>query len=94
MLIFPSENKMFVLLKLRKYVDNKSALLIYKQAILPIVEYAGFLLVSCTMHQRYDLQVLQNYALRLCKRYYIRDHIQIHNLHNECNILGLEQLEA
>ena len=85
------ENKIFVLSKIRKYVDSKTALLIYKQAILPLVEYAGFVLVSCSIRQRYELQVLQNNALRRCKRYFLRDHVRIENLHSECKILGLEQ---
>ena len=62
------ENKVFVLSKIRKYLDSKTAILLYKQAILPLLEYAGFILVSCRVRQRYDLQVLQNNALRICKR--------------------------
>ena len=85
------ENKIFVLSKIRKYIDNRTAVLIYKQAILPLVEYAGFVLGSCTIGQRYDLQVLQNNALRLCKRYRLLDMIAIERLHLECTILGLEQ---
>ena len=30
------ENKIFVMTKIRKYVDNRTALLIYKQAVLTI----------------------------------------------------------
>ena len=85
------ENKIFVLSKIRKHVDNRTALLIYKQAVLPLLEYAGFVLASCTVRQRSDLQILQNNALRLSKRYYLRDHVQIVNLHTECHVLGLEQ---
>ena len=77
------ENKIFTLSKIRRYIDNKTALLIYKQAILPPVEYAGFVLASCN--------VGQNRALRLCKRYYLLDMVRIELLHNECKILGLEQ---
>ena len=84
------ENKIFVLSKLRKYIDCKTAILIYKQAILPLAEYAGFVLTSCSIGQRHELQVLQNNALRLCKRYYLRDRIRIDNLHAECSIIGLE----
>ena len=54
-------------------------------------KYAGFVLVSCTVGQRRELQKLQNNALRLCQRYYLRDRVRIELLHNECNILGLEQ---
>ena len=85
------ENKIFVLSKIRKYIDNKTALLVYKQAVLPLVEYAGFVLVSCTIGQQHDLQVLQNNALQLCKRYRLLDRVQIDWLHRECTIIGLEQ---
>ena len=87
------EYKIFVLYKIRKYIDNGTALLIYKQAILPLMEYAGFVLVSCNIGQRNELQVLQNNALRLCKRHFLRDHVRIEYLHEQCNIhvLGLEQ---
>ena len=77
--------------KIRKYVDNRTALLIYKQAILPIVEYAGFVLISRNIGQRRDLQTLQNNALRLCKRYYLVDRVPIDYLHGECTIIGLQQ---
>ena len=39
------ENKIFVMSKIRKYVDNRTATLIYKQAVLPLVEYAGLVLI-------------------------------------------------
>ena len=85
------ENKIFVMSKIRKYIDNRTAILVYKQAVLPLVEYAGFVLISCTVGQRYELQVLQNNALRLCKRYRLLDRVPIDRLHLECRILGLEQ---
>ena len=85
------ENKIFVLSKIRKYVNNETAVLIYKQAILPLVEYAGFVLCSCSIGQKREMQTLQNNALRLCKRYYLLDRISIHRLHEECKIIGLEQ---
>ena len=85
------ENKIFVLSKIRKFVDSRTALLIYKQAILPLVEYAGFVLISCTVGQRQELQILQNNALRLCKRYHLLDRIRVCDIHEECTIIGLEQ---
>ena len=69
------ENKMFVLSKIRKYIDSNTSILIYKQAILPLVEYAGFVFISCSIGQRNELQTLQNNARRLCKRYYLRDRV-------------------
>ena len=85
------ESKIFVLSKLKRYVNNRTALLIYKQAILPLMEFAGFVLISCNVCHRRDLQTLQNNALRICKRVNLRDRVQIDYLHNECNIKGLEQ---
>ena len=85
------ENKIFVLSKIRRYVDSRTAILIYKQAVLPLLEYAGFVLGSCSIGQRKELQKLQNNALRLCKRYFLLDMVRIDILHNECRILGLEQ---
>ena len=49
------------------------------------------MLVSCSVGQRYELQVLQNNALRLCKQYRLLDRITKDRLHSECKILGLEQ---
>ena len=46
-----------------------SAILMYKQAVLPSFDYGGFLLVSCDKSQKKDLQVLQNNALRISLRY-------------------------
>ena len=45
---------MFYLRKIRKYLNEKAAVSIYKQSILPIVDYAGFLLLSCGVCQRCD----------------------------------------
>ena len=85
------ENNIFVLSKVRKYINNETAVLIFKQAILPIAEYAGFVLCSCNLGQKRELQKLQNNALRICKRFYLLDRISIDRLHYECKILGLEQ---
>ena len=85
------EHTIFVLTKIRKYIDKKTAVLIYKQAVLPLVEYAGFVLVSCSIGQKYELQVLQNNALRLCLGYRLLDRVQIDHLHNDCKKIGLEQ---
>ena len=52
--------------KIRRYVNEKTALTVYKQTILPVFEYAGFILIACNKSDRYDLQVIQNDALRTC----------------------------
>ena len=39
---------------------------LYKQTILPLLDYAGFLLIAGNVSDRCDLQILQNTALRIC----------------------------
>ena len=86
-----AEQKVYMLGKLRYFVDKKTALLIYKQAVLPYFDYAGFLLVSCNQGQKKDLQTLQNNALRLCLRYRLVDKVSERILHYESNLQSLEQ---
>ena len=65
--------KLFNLRKLRYFTGEKGAISIYKQTILPMFDYAGFILIACTKSDRYDLQVLQNDALRTCYNVKRRD---------------------
>ena len=81
-----AERKVYMLGKLRYFVDKVTALLIYKQAVLPYFDYGGFLLVSCNLGQKKDLQTLQNNALRICLRYKLSDRVSERNLHLEGNI--------
>ena len=77
--------------KLRYLVDKKSAILIYKQTILPHLDYVGFTLLSCNVGDRRSLQTLQNNALRLCLHYRLADRIRIERLHTEARIQSIEQ---
>ena len=52
--------------KLHKMITTKCAILIYKQTVLPLLDYAVFLLHSCNVSDTDDLQVLQNDALWTC----------------------------
>ena len=84
-------NKLFNLRKLRYYINDKTALSIYKQTILPILDYAGFMLISCNKSDRHDLQVLQNDALRTCLNVKRRDKLSVSSMHKQSNLLSLEQ---
>ena len=42
---------------------------IYKQMILPIYDYVGFMLVSCTLGQKREPRKLQNRGIRTCLLY-------------------------
>ena len=52
-------NILCTLRKIRKYITVKAAVLIYKQTILPIIDYAGFKIISCCASDRSDLQKIQ-----------------------------------
>ena len=87
-------NKLFTLRKLRYYITEKSAVSIYKQTILPIFDYAGFMLISCNKSDRHDLQIIQNDALRTCYNVKRRDKLSISSMHKKSNLLSLEQRQT
>ena len=84
-------NKIYSLVKIRNMINTHCAVSIYKQTILPILDYAGFLLVSCNISDRSDLQKLQNHALRICYNVRLRDRVSIVYMHSEAGLLSLEQ---
>ena len=84
-------NKLFALRKLRKYLTNQAAFLVYKQTIMPIFDYAGFMLISLNNSDKYDLQVIQNDALRFCKNIRMLDKVSIPKIHDSISLLSLEQ---
>ena len=61
------------------------SLSIYKQMILPLFDYSGFLLLSCNKTDREDLQTIQNNAIRLS------DRIFLVNIYDRSNLVSLEQ---
>ena len=83
--------KIFSLLKLRKCLTEYAAIMMYKHTILPFLEYAGFMLIACTIDERKDLQKCQNDALRICTNTKLNDRVRIDYLHEKCNIASLEQ---
>ena len=68
-------NKIYTLVKLRNTIDTTCAIPIYKQTILPLLNYAGFLLISGNVSDRNELQTLQNNALRIYFNVRLRDRI-------------------
>ena len=81
----------FKLRKLRRLITTECALAIYKQTILPVLDYAGFILYSLNKSDKHDLQVIQNDMLRTCYNYRRRDHVSIKNLHTRAKLLSLDQ---
>ena len=84
-------NKIFMLRKIRKYLTFDAAVTVYKQTILPIIHYAGFLLIACKKEDKNDFQKLQNDILRICAMSRLADRISLKKLHEKCKINSLEQ---
>ena len=84
-------NRIFMFRKIRKFLTFASAVLVYKQTILPIIDYAGFLLVACRKEDKNELQKMQNDILRICNKSRVSDRVSIPTLHAKCKILDLEQ---
>ena len=52
--------------KIKKYITTDTRILVYKQTILPLVEYVSFMLCLNSAHEVDKLQKLQNRCLRMC----------------------------
>ena len=81
-------DKIFMLRKISRLLTFESAVLAY---ILPIIDYAGFLIIACRKDDKRDLPVLQNDTLRICNMSRISDRVSIEELHANCKIVSLEQ---
>ena len=57
-------DKIYQLRKLRSFLNNKAALLVYKNMILPILEYGDVFFSSTILKTRKKLQTLQNQGLK------------------------------
>ena len=84
-------NKVYILRKIRRHLTYKAAIQVYKQLILPIFDYSGFLLLACNKDKKKDLQVIQNDALRFCDSIKRDDRVLLETLHNKANLASFEQ---
>ena len=75
-------------------MTTDSALAVYKQMILPLLDYSGFLLISCNKTDREDLQTIQNNALRCCLGLRLNDRITLVEIHRRANLVSLEQRQC
>ena len=80
-----------MLRKIRRHITKFAAISLYKQMILPLFDYSGFLLLSCSLGQKRELQRIQNSCIRTCLLYNRIEHITIERLHTEMRIVSLEQ---
>ena len=66
-----------MLRKIRRNINMYGAISLYKQMILPLLDYSGFLLLSCNLGQKRELQQIQNNCIRTCLLYNRIEHITI-----------------
>ena len=82
--------KIFQFTKFRQYLDTKTRVLVYKQTIMPLAEYAGYML---NLNRKLDadkLQKLQNRALRLCFNVNNPRDCSVVDLHRRANLDTLD----
>ena len=60
--------RLITLARIRKFTDEFTSLMIYKQTILPILDYVSILVNSSTQRKIAKLQPLQNRAVRIVKK--------------------------
>ena len=75
--------------RMRFFLDTKAAVLVYKNMILPMLEYGDIFLVGATVENRKKLQVLQNKGIR-CALNRDRD-VSTDDLHTEIKLARLKQ---
>ena len=78
--------KIFQFSKIRNYLDIKTRVLVYKQTVMPLAEYASFMLNLNRKHDIEKLQKLQNRALRLCFNVYSPRDVSVAALHTRANL--------
>ena len=83
--------KISTLFKIRNYITTRCALSIYRQTMLLLFYYAGFLLISCTKADHKDLQIIKNNALIMCYNVRLLDRLSLVDIHHEASLVSLEQ---
>ena len=84
-------SRIFSFIKIRDMITTKCAITVYMQTILPILDYSGFITISCNVSDLNDLQTIQNHALRICYNVRLGDRVSIEHMHTRANLLSLEQ---
>ena len=82
-------HKVYLLSKIRRYIDTHTAITIYKTMILPIMEYGDIIYEGANQKILYDLQTTQNRSLRICVQ--SNHYTSTLLLHQLCNINKLKE---
>ena len=77
-------HKLYLLSRIRKYINIQQAITIYRSMIVPYFDYGDIFLVNINLKSIDKMQKLQNRALRICLALEGRSNVNM--LHNTCNI--------
>ena len=80
-------DKITQLRRIRKFLNVKAATLVYKNMILPILEYGNIFLSAASKVNRKRMQTLQNKALRSALQ--VDKYFDTENVHNEASLSKL-----
>ena len=73
--------------RIRRFVNTKAALTIYKSTILPIIDYNNYFQMMWNVDKRHRLQKLQNWGLRIVYNYFNNGpKLNEEEMHNEANL--------
>ena len=75
--------------RMRYFLDTKAAMLVYKNMILPMLEYGDIFMSSATVNDRKKLQVLQNKGLRCALQ--VDKYTDTVELHTEAKLCKLNR---
>ena len=82
------KHKLYQLRAMRYFLNKQAMLLIYKNMVLPILEYGDIFLSSLSKQTRKAMQVLRNKALKIALNHRKRDSVE--NVHKEANLAKLD----
>ena len=80
-------HKMFMLTKIRRYLNNKSMLCIYKSTVLQYFDYVDVVVSNASTFLLGKLQSLQERCLRICLN--VHDKNNVNDLHNRAGVVKL-----
>ena len=80
-------HKMFMLTKIRRYLNNKSMLCIYKSMVLPYFDYTDVVVSNASAFLLGKLQSLQKRCMRICLN--VQDRNNVNDLHNRAGVAKL-----
>ena len=81
-------HKIYLLSRIRKFLSNRTALLVYKTMVLPFFDYADVVYHNANSNDLEKLQRLQNRALKLCLGFHKREDTEM--VHRSAKVPLLE----